>query len=90
VSALWPLSPQAVGNIEDILRQAKELDERTGGWKSKSQLRQTGLSLYLTFENKVDLMATTIPFLNLLENAPGLLVNACERLLEAHRATSAE
>lgn len=82
----WPLDAKGRENIKRIRDEIVALDGRIGGWTTKSQARQTGLSMHFRFENKVDLMETTLKFMGLIEKAPGMLVDALDRLLAAAEA----
>lgn len=85
-AALWPLDDVARSGVERLLEQLAEIDDTTGGFTTKSDLRQTGMSLHVKFDKKVDVLATTMPFLTMLERSPALLANACRRLLAADDA----
>lgn len=81
----WPLDDRQKTNIRGVGEQIKEIDDLTGGWTCKAEARRTGLSLYVRFEKKVD-VTVSMRFLNMLESSPGMLVDACERLLAAAEA----
>lgn len=81
----WPMTDESVEKLREIVRTVEALDEATGGWTMKCDARQTGMSLYFTWAKKVD-VTTTLQYANATENAPGLLMDACNRLIKAHEA----
>lgn len=76
------MTDEARANVQSIIDALSEVGEAIGGWSSKSDNRQTGVSYYAKFENKVDVL-TALRFTDQLSQAPAMLVNACERLLAA-------
>lgn len=72
------MSDQAIlrANKDKILALGGEI----GGWTTKVDARQTGCSIHFTFDNKVPVQ-TTMEFVYLIENAPGMIVNALRLLL---------
>lgn len=73
------LTDEELAGLDEIITHIEKLGDITGGWTSKFQARRTGLSLYLTFEQKVDVM-DSIAFANMLQQAPGLLLAAAKKL----------
>lgn len=73
------------GAIEpEMLRRNKDtildIDTAIGGFTTKADLRQTGMSVHFKFDNRVSI-DTTAKFLGIVEQAPGMLVNALRLLL---------
>ncbi len=81
--ARWPLTDHEKQNLQRIIDRIAELDGAIGGWTRKAECRETGLSMHVKFDKKQHGIDTAMAFLTLLEQAPGLLRSACERLLEA-------
>lgn len=53
-------------------------------WTHKADARQTGFSLHIKFDQKVDVITTTLPVVGLFVNSPQTiltLAELCERLL---------
>ena len=63
-------------NMDSILA----IDDAIGGYTTKADCRQTGCSIHFKFDNKVD-VNTTMRFFTLIEQCPGMLVNAMRLLL---------
>ncbi len=81
---LWPLTDEGVENIRGIIDQLTTVGEAIGDFTDKEQVRQTGVTLYLTFDKKVDVMTTGQQFVVQLLNSPAMLADTCRRLLAAH------
>lgn len=69
-------------NIQGIIDKLYETGESVGGWTSKYDNRETGFSYHAKFEKKVSVFVT-LEFVNQLQNAPAMLVDACRKLLAA-------
>lgn len=74
-----PSTPQPE-NLCRTKQQILAIDDLIGGWTIKADLRQTGMSVHFKFDKRVDI-GTTARFLTLIENSPGMLVNALRLLL---------
>ena len=83
-----PMTEEARANVQGIVDQLARVGEAIGGWSTKSDNRQTGASVPMKFERTVD-VATTIAFVEQLQQAPALLSSACEKLLTADAALAA-
>lgn len=77
-----PLGQQGRKNVQGIIDLLTETGEAIGGFTDKVNARQTGVSIYLTFDNKVDVMRSA-KFADQLLRSPSFLVDACEKLLAA-------
>lgn len=75
------MTDDEITGLRRIIDRIETLDQELGGWTTKTDNRQTGLSLYLKFVNKVD-VTTTMQFAQLVEDAPGLLLTVARKLLE--------
>jgi hypothetical protein len=82
------LTEEGRQSVRSIIDKLTTVGEAIGGWQSKMNARQSGVDLYIHFDNKVDVMTTTVQFANQLEQAPSLLVDACQRLLDADAAVA--
>lgn len=80
----WPLDEGSKAGIARIFAAAEEVEQAIGGWTSKFDARPTGTSIHIKFDQRVDDVAGFVPrFVALLEQAPALLNDVCERLLKA-------
>lgn len=64
------------GNIDELVRVGKAI----GAWDVNVDARQKGATIYITYDNKVDL-ATSLRFCDLLQQSPGMLGNALRLLI---------
>ena len=79
---LWPIDATERAGIERTAALLESIDNAIAGWTSKVNARTTGVSIYITFERKTDVM-TALEFASVLEQCPGMLAGACLRLLAA-------
>lgn len=66
--------------LQKNLDTLERLGEAVGEWTSKSDARQTGVSMHLRFAKKVDVY-TSLEFVQVMERCPAMLADACRRLL---------
>lgn len=76
------LTERGRANVQSLIDEYLRLGDAVGAWTMKCQARQTGVSHYLTFDNKVDVM-TALAFIERMDQSPPLLVDACEKFLVA-------
>jgi hypothetical protein len=77
-----PLTERGRENVQAIIDLLTETGDAIGGFTDKVNARQTGVSIYLTFDNKVDVMRS-VKFADQLVRTPAFLVDACAKLLAA-------
>lgn len=82
------LTEAEVDGLRRIVASIERLDDETGGWSSKFDARKTGFSMHVRWQQPVDVMAT-MEFVNLMEQAPGLLLTAAKKLLAANTQAAA-
>lgn len=81
---LWPLTDERVAKIRTLRDQINETWDAIGEWTTKTEARQTGFSMHVRFENRVDVLKTTARWVNLMEQGPAMLLEAIGKLLAAH------
>lgn len=69
-------------NIQGVIDTLKSLGNQVGEWSHKVEAREQGVSIHIRFDNKTDVW-TTARWADILQQCPGKLINACERLLKA-------
>ncbi len=78
------VTPEQLANLKTLLAQLEGIGKAIGSYTTKADARETGCSIHFKFENKVDVMSTTMDFVSQVERAPALLANACRRLITAY------
>lgn len=73
-------SEAEVATLREIVAQLDAQDERCGGWSSKIDARQTGFSLHIKFDKKVDIMQA-ITVANIFEQSSTRLYQIVDRVL---------
>jgi hypothetical protein len=68
--------------MRSIVATVKKLDEATGGWTTKAEVRQTGVSLYIKFDKRTD-VETAMELVAMLEQSPARLTHLCDEVLAA-------
>lgn len=86
----WPLDDEGRASVQRLRDDLLALGEATGEWTGKSDLRETGMSLHLRWERRTDLREGALKAQWALMNAPGLLIDALDRLLTADDAARAD
>lgn len=80
-----PFTDERAESIRTLLSQMEGIDERIGGWTSKVECRQTGLSLHARFDKKTNVQ-TSMMVRAMFEDCPEKLASACRRLLAMREA----
>jgi hypothetical protein len=91
VSALRsdPFSPAEQKVLREMLDSLLGLDDIHGGWTSKIDARQTGFSLHVKFDKKVD-VGTSISVANAFEQSTTKLCQVVARVLGQLDAASVD
>ena len=72
---------ESLRNLQSIIDKVVEIDRVTGGFESKVEVRETGFSLHVRYARKQVGVATALEDVQVFQQAPGLLVDACRKLL---------
>jgi hypothetical protein len=75
-----PFGPEEIVVLRDMLAFLLNLDDIHGGWTSKIDARQTGFSLHVKFDKRVD-VGTTITVANAFEQGTVKLCQVVARVL---------
>lgn len=82
-----PFSEREVSVLTQIRDELLSLDDLTGGWTTKVDVRQTGFSLHVKFDNKVGI-DTSIRMSEVFDQASVKLCQVVSRLLDQIEATN--
>lgn len=82
-------SEAEVAGLRAILAQLDGQDDLIGGWSTKVDARQTGFSLHVKFDKKVDAMES-IRASAIFAQSPGRLYQIVDRVLGQIEAASTE
>ena len=75
-----PWGPMERAALREIVAQLDSLDETTGGWTAKLDARQTGFSLHIRFDKKVDIMKS-LEAAAVFEHGPEKLCQIVNRIV---------